>query len=526
MSNNRNKLPNRRQILKRGLTGAAGLAGTAMFGNGVNRADAQPGKKPNVIVFHTDDQDFNTLGCYGADVLTPYTDSLADGGVRFNRGYVTTGVCNAARYALVTGEYPSRCRTDAFRNQFRGVPTEPAFNTNLAEGQKTIASAMKSAGYKTGFVGKWHLGFDREGMKRYETSGVWGPAWQPSEDDVDPKDPKISAVLEHNHALQSECIKRFGFDYAEAIGGNPEGTRSRNLNYHNPEWVTEAAVNFINQNKDEPFFLYLNHTLHHIPHPQESLLIGDPRMSAGGYLDRAPDIMPPRREIFERVVKEGFRPETAYCTWMDEALGVVLRRLGELSLSDDTLIIFVADNNVPAKGTIYEDGVRVPFIVRFPGRVRGGQRSDRLVQNIDIAPTAMELAGARVPDGMHLDGASMMPMLTEERERIHDELFFEIGWSRACCTERWKYLALRYPESQKDTGWKYHGSALQPHQHNALLWHPAFYYPDQLYDMDIDPHEVVNYSTLPEYADVLADMKGRTRRWLRTFDNPFGEFTS
>ena len=211
---------------------------------------------------------------------------------------------------------------------------------------------------------------------------------------------------------------------------------------------------------------------------------------------------------------------------MDMALGVVLDRLGELAISDNTIIIYVADNNVPAKGTIYEDGVRVPFIVRYPNVVKGAQVTDRLVQNIDIAPTAFDLAGASIPIDMHLDGISMMPMLTGDQEKIHDELFFEIGWTRACCTERWKYLALRYPESQKDTGWKYHCAALKPHQHNALLWHPAFFYPDQLYDMDIDPHEVVNFSMAPKYADVLAEMKDRTKRWLRTFDSPFGEFTS
>ena len=517
----------RREILKRGIAGAAGLAGSALLTKGTPEASARSAQRPNIIIFHTDDQDFNTLGCYGYDVLTPHANALADRGVCFSRGYTPTGVCTASRFALVSGQYPSRCRTPSFRRRFpKDVPTEPSFNTRLADGQHTIASVMKEAGYTTGFVGKWDLGgFDGKRMKRYERSKQMAAAWRKTDDDVDPRDPEISSILEHNHAVKRDGIRKFGFDYAEAIGNNPESFGSRNLNYHNPEWITEAAINFINQSKDEPFFLYLNHTLHHIPHPQESLLIGDPRMTAGGYLDRAPDIMPPRREIFEHVIREGFRPETAYCTWMDEALGVVLDRLGELNLSDNTLVIFFSDNNVPAKGTIYEDGVRVPLIVRYPNRVRGSQKSDRLVQNIDFAPTLFDVGGATVPGDFHPDGVSMMPLLTGEREKIHDELFFESGWTRACCTERWKYLALRYPESEKDSGFKYHCRALKPHQHNALLWHPMFYNPDQLYDMNIDPHEVVNYSTLPEYAGVLDDMKDRTGRWLRTFDNPFGEFT-
>ncbi|MFC1607279.1 sulfatase [Candidatus Latescibacterota bacterium] len=530
MSDRYNRNPNRREALKQGLAGAAGLAGTSLLG-GLDRASAAPGKRPNVIIFHTDDQDFNTLGCYGYDVMTPNIDTLAGGGICFNRGYVTTGVCNAARYALVTGEYPSRCRTPAFKRMFpKDVPTEPSFNTNLAEGQETIASAVKRAGYKTGFVGKWHLGFDRDRMKRYERSKEMAPAWRASESDVDPKDPKINDVLVHNQQIKQECVKRYGFDYAAAVCNNPEGMGSRNLNVHNPEWVTEAAINFIDQSQDDPFFLYLNHTLHHIPHPQDSLLNGDPRVTEGGYLDRIPDVMPSRREIYERVVREGYRPETAYCTWMDEALGAVMNRLGELNISDNTLILFIADNNVPAKGTIYEDGVRVPLIARYPNMVRGAQRSAALVQNIDFVPTVFDLCGATAPDSMNIDGENMMPLLTGETDRIHDELFFEIGWTRGCCTDRWKYLALRHPESawkrrEKRGGIVYHGPALEPHQHNALLWHPMFFNPDQLYDMNVDPHETVDLSGRPEYANVLSDMKDRTGRWLRTFDNPFGEFT-
>ena len=106
MSNISEENPNRREMLKRGLAGVAGLAGAPLL-SGNNLAFTAPRQRPNFIVFHTDDQDFNTLGCYGADVMTPHTDALADSGICFNRGYVTTGVCNAARFALVTGQYPA-----------------------------------------------------------------------------------------------------------------------------------------------------------------------------------------------------------------------------------------------------------------------------------------------------------------------------------------------------------------------------------------------------------------------------------
>ena len=527
MSQSEKTTMKRREMLKRGIVGAAGLAGSVFLAQNATRTYAQPTNRPNIIIFHADDQDYDSLGCYGNDVLTPNADGLADAGIRFDRAYTPTGVCTASRYALVTGQYPSRCRTESFLKRFpKGVMTEPSFNTHLAPGQDCIASILKTAGYETGFVGKWDLGgFDGDRMQQYPRTKHWGGSWRELDDNADPSDPAVSAVLEHNHAVMSECVKRFGFDYAEAVHNNPESWGNRLMNYHNPEWVTQAAVDFIDRKRDKPFFLYLNHTLHHIPHPQESLLIGDPRMTLGGYLDRVPDIMPSRREIFEHVVREGFRPETAWCTWMDIALGVVLKRLAEHGISDNTLIIYFSDNNVPAKCTIYEDGVRVPMMLRYPALVKGGRHSKRLVQNIDFAPTVFDLAGAKVPADMTIDGKSMKPLMIEEDGKIHDELFFEIGWTRACCTERWKYLAVRYPKNMQDDKPKWHSNVLTNHQHHALLWHPAFHYPDQLYDLDIDPHEVVNYSTQPEYSNVLEDMKGRTKRWLRTFDNPFGEFT-
>ena len=536
MSSGSGRQISRRDMIRRGIAGAAGLAGSELTSGGLREASAQTHRRPNVIVFHTDDQDFNTIGCYGAEVMTPHFDSIANTGVLFSRGYVTTGVCMASRYALITGQFPSRCMHPRFLSEFpKNVPTEPAFNTPLAEGQDTIASVLQNAGYATGFVGKWNIGseyIDPSQRQKVPVANVWANAWKECDDDLDVRDPKITAMLQHNHDLQREGIKRFGFDYAECITTNPESYSSRTLNYHNPEWITDGALDFINQNSEQPFFLYLNHTLHHIPHPQESLLNGDPRVTTSGYLDRVPDCMAPRREIYERVIREGFSPETAYCTWMDDALGAVLNRLGELNLTDDTLIMLISDNNVPGKATIYEGGVNVPCLMKYPRRVEGGRRTGSLTQNTDFAPTIFDVCGVEAPASMRIDGASIMPMLTGERDRVHDDLFFEIGWTRAVCTEQYKYLAVRLSERGEKRRvskggafpWVYHGSALEPHQHHVLLWHPAFLYPDQLYDLNIDPNEVVNLSSNTDYNGVLDDMKGRMKRYCQSFDNPFGEF--
>ncbi|MFC1608071.1 sulfatase-like hydrolase/transferase, partial [Candidatus Latescibacterota bacterium] len=317
-----------------------------------------------------------------------------------------------------------------------------------------------------------------------------------------------------------------------AITDNPEAWQSRALNYHNPEWVTSAALDFIDQNQDEPFFLYINQTLHHIPHPQESIFNGDPRMTHEGYLDQVPDCMPPREEIVAKVKAAGFSEHTAYCTWLDEALGAVMRKLGEHGISDDTLFIYLSDNNVPAKTTLYEGGVRVPMVIRYPRAVPGGRVSESLAQNLDFAPTMFSAAGITPPGDMHLDGADLMPLLAGDSEKIHEELFFESGWSRAVCTERWKYLALRFSEAAEKRRlakggqfpWVYHTGALEPHQHHVMLWRPAFFEPDQLYDMHVDSDEIVNLSNKHKYAGILSDMKGRIGNWLRTFDHPYAEF--
>ncbi|GAI42399.1 unnamed protein product, partial [marine sediment metagenome] len=214
----------RREALLHGLTGAAALTGGAMLLQGSREAEGQAPKRPNIIIFHTDDQDFNTVGCYGYDVLTPHIDGLAGNGVRFNRGYVCTGVCMASRYGLITGQFPSRCPHPNFQRAYpKNVMTEPFFNTHLSVGQHNIASVMKSAGYKTGVVGKWGIGgVDRSALNKLERSSFWARAWRTMADDVNPRDPKVSDILAESHEQQVKDIKRFGFDYAVGITDNPE----------------------------------------------------------------------------------------------------------------------------------------------------------------------------------------------------------------------------------------------------------------------------------------------------------------
>ncbi|MFC1552878.1 sulfatase [Candidatus Latescibacterota bacterium] len=525
----------RREMLKRGLTGAAGIGGLS-FLESCDSVSAQK-RLPNVILIQTDDQNFDTLGCYGADVHTPNFDRLAREGVRFNRAYTTSAVCVASRYGCMTGQFPSRCLHPQFTRAYPdGVQTEPSFNTPLLNDLPNLANVLQNAGYRTGMVGKWHLGSgtaktpkERGELPLPITRDLLS-TWVKGESNIDPADPEIDTILEHNYAVNREEIKSCGFDYAESFyRTNPEGFQDWTLNFHNMEWIAQGALDFIGNEKDNPFFLYMNTTLHHIPHPQTSLLQGDPRITPAGYLDKAPDCMPPREEVMARVERAGFAPETAYCTWLDDAIGAVTNKLSELNIADDTLIIIISDHQTPAKGTIYEGGVNAPCIIKWANGIPAGQVCGGLAQNLDFTPTIFEACGVEKPANMMLDGKSLLPMLTGKTPAVHDELFFELGWTRAVCTLDMKYLALRYPESALERARtrkkpNYHAATLEPHQHNVLLWHPAFWEPDQLYNLSSDPDEVVNLADDPEYADEFRDLQGRLIRWLATFgDHPFGE---
>jgi arylsulfatase A-like enzyme len=195
--------------------------------------------------------------------------------------------------------------------------------------------------------------------------------------------------------------------------------------------------------------------------------------------------------------------------------------------------MYISDNNIRAKATIYEGGVRVPMIIRYPRIAPGGRSTGSLAQNLDFAPTMFAAAGVTPPAEMRLDGVNLMPLLSGDRASVHEELFFESGWTRAVCTDRWKYLALRFSgaaERQRlaksgQFPWVYHTASLEPQQHNVMLWRPAFFEQDQLYDLNVDSDEIVNLSNKQQYSGVLGDMKGRLGRWLHTFDHPYAEFT-
>jgi arylsulfatase A-like enzyme len=201
--------------------------------------------------------------------------------------------------------------------------------------------------------------------------------------------------------------------------------------------------------------------------------------------------------------------------------------------------VYLSDQGKKNKASVYEGGVRIPFMVRWKGKIKPGQKCDELVQTIDIAPTVFDACGATRPVEMDLDGMNLMPLLTGRETKWRDTLFMELGCTRAVCTKRWKYIALRYPEGvmEKIESGKtdelplYYKLRNYPYHYcnPTFDWNAEkqkhYFDLDQLYDLEKDPEEQVNLAKDPAFKDRLEEMKERLKKFLVTFpDRPFGEF--
>ncbi len=474
--------------------------------------------RPNILFILTDDQNPDTLGCFGGKVLTPTLDRLCREGVKFTRAYTSSSVCTPSRYTCMTGQYASRCATHRFMKAHPpGTPSNVGFNVQVEPGRWNVAQVLRAHGYRTGFVGKWHTG---------------GPAFVPIPSDADLHDPEVAKKLEENQRRLCDYIRQVGFDYAASVyRGNLADHKLDALIYHNMEWATKGALDFLNQADDRPFFLHLCTTLQHSPAPNQSIG-GDPTMTPAGHLPAPLNVQTPRASIAARLKQAGVAGNMGHATWLDDGIAAVVQRLADLGKLDNTVILFFSDNaTLGGKGTCYDGGARTPCFLWGKGRIPGGQVCDRLVQNIDFVPTIFELAGVRPPAEMRIDGSSLIPLVTSSQAKWREELFLEIGHTRAVCTPRWKYIALRYPSgvqqklSDRTLGRPaYHMDVSLNLQEMALKRHPGYWDADQLYDLEADPEERVNLIRDPQHARTVEDLRGRLKDWLVGFERPFGEF--
>ncbi len=403
---------------------------------------------PNLIVIYTDDHGWPDLGAAGIydDLKTPHLDALAASGVRATNGYVTAPQCVPSRAGLLSG-----------RSQNRFGLESNAESTAGFDAQVTIADRLKKAGYATGQVGKWHLGPN----PRIVDHGF---------DDVYAKN--ANHPCHANFTLEGETIPMQMVD---------DGL------YH-LDACSRAALAFIDRHADDPFFLYLAYRAPHVP-------LDAPKK----YLDRFPGEMPERR-----------RQALAMISAMDDGVGAIVADLEQRGLTGKTLIFFIGDNGAPLKihkedapgggpgwdgslnepmngekGMLSEGGIRVPFLVSWPGTIPGGQVYDEPVWSLDVAATANALAGR--PADPALDGVDLVPFFTGENSGApHEEL-------------RWRWVAQ---------------SAIRRGKWKLLRGGDREY----LYDLVADPEE--KHDLRSAHPDVAADLRARLVSWTDELQPP------
>jgi len=504
-------------------------------------------EKPNIILVVADDisRSLCTFLPEGRDKsLMPTLERLAEEGVVLDNMHSPSPVCTPSRFAILTGNFPSRARNHAFiqRTQHDGQ-TVVEFNTYIIPGETTLPQLLRQAGYTTGAVGKNHA-IEVEGFKRlpYKTA-------------LDA--PGVKERLAKNAEVLKAAFQAAGFDYAERLYfGNPDADGIKPLAAHNQEWVTEGALDFIEQNKDAPFFLYMATTIPHGPFEPERSWRNTNSITPEGILDEIPAVQSPRETIDQRLEKAGITGwNTAPVLWLDDAMTAIVDKLEALHIADHTIIIFLSDHGTEGKGGAYNGGTHTAALIWKKGGFPVASNTESELELTDLAPTILDWAGADY-HGTTLDGVNFAPILNGQTNKIHDSLYFEMGYGRAVMKDGFKYLALRYPAFAKHMSIEERRKRLE--ENNAILaargrpipstdpmvpfshlflipggndvdqvavqHYPAFSDKDQLYDLTRDPDEQHNLASDPVYTNRLAIMKKELDKYVRMLPGTFGEF--
>ena len=426
--------------------------------------------QPNIVVIMADDLGWRDLHCYGNEQIdTPFLDQLAAEGMRFTDAYAAAPVCSPTRAAMMTGLAPARLR---LTNHAPGNPDgfalpgsdlqEPETVRHLALSYTTIAERLSAAGYATGHVGKWHLSY---------------------------VNPRGSAQLDQRELYP----EKQGFDVN--IGGNSSGgppsyfspyrnpaLKDGEVGEYLPQRLADEAMNFVRSHRGRPFFLNWWPFSVHYPMQAPDELIAKYRQ---------------RQEVKDPVY-------AAMIEGMDAAIGRFLKQLDEAGLRDNTLILFKSDNggysgdNRPLrgfKGTLYEGGLRVPWIVRWPGRVPAGSICATPVISTDCYPTLLEAAGVQPVPGSTLDGRSLIPLFEQKPGFDRDAIFFHYP---------------NYAFHKKNRL----GSAMRARDFKLIT-----YYDNgelELYRLSSDIGEEVNLSQ--QHPEIVRQLKDKLDAWLRQTD--------
>lgn len=380
------------------LTSAVACCTLALFPGGI-MAQQAPQRKPNIVVIMADDLGYGDLGCYGSrEIRTPHLDGLARRGVRLTDAYANAAVCSPTRAALITGRYPQRAGFDwviDYGETTRGLAATP----------NSLPRLLKNAGYRTGLVGKWHLGYRDE----------WGPN---------------AHGFSHFFGFLAADIDYYAHTEANGEPGVYENTQPAKAEGYFTDVIAEHAAGFVKAGGGEPFFLLASFNAPHWPF-------------------QPPDAPDDVRNSKTYGPRTGTRADyVKMVERLDAGIGRILTALADAKLESDTLVIFFSDNggerlsdNGPlfhGKYTLWEGGIRVPAIVCWPGVIAAGGESPQPVITTDITASILAAAGAAIPESPALDGENVLPILAGQA-KPRERTFF---W-RVPTPERNRYVKLR-----------------------------------------------------------------------------------
>jgi len=420
---------------------------------------AEGSRPPNFVVIFIDDMGYGDVGCFGAEGYeTPNIDRLAAEGTRFTDFYAASSVCTPSRAALMTGCYPQRVSLPHVLG--------PNANIGISDSEQTIAQVLKPLGYATACYGKWHLGHHPQFLPtRHGFDDYFG---LPYSNDMTPTDPQNPRSRPNLPLVEGE----------RTIAHDPDQTQLTT-------WYTERAVRFIEQNTDRPFFLYLPHSMVHVP-----LFVSDKFKGKS------------KRGLFGDVVME-----------VDWSVGQIVSTLKRLGLDKNTLVLFCSDNGPwlsygdhagsagplrEGKGTTFDGGQREPTILWWPGRIPGGRTCHEPVSTIDVLPTFARLAGASLP-GHQIDGKDIWPVIAGEpgAKSPHEAFFYYQGWAlEAVRSGKWK---LHFPHGYRTLSGRPGGVDGVPAKYDQAKTDLA------LYDLENDVGE--QHNVADQHADVVARLE-------------------
>ncbi|MCB1066381.1 MAG: sulfatase [Verrucomicrobiae bacterium] len=439
------------------------------------KAKEEKETRPNLILIIADDMAWDDSTPYGhPSIRTPNLQKLAEAGMRFDNAFLTISSCSPSRSSIITGRYPHNTGAEELHWP---VPAE----------QITFVEKLKEAGYWTGAAGKWHLGdairdrFDE--IREVDTSGFQLPTGKAGQEG------KFVETLEGE--AQSGCV-----DWVPMLQERP---------------------------KDKPFFLWLAALDPHRDYSEN--IIENPakpeEIRLAPYHPDTPEVRADYGLYYDEISR------------LDKYVGKVVEEIEEQGLTDNTLILFFSDNGRPFprdKTTVYDSGIKTPWIVKWPARVKAGSACKRLVSSVDIAPSLLSLAGIK-DRGNSFEGRDFSSLLTNPDEPIREFIYAEKNWHdfedhvRAVRNERYKYIFNAYPdlpqtpsadsarsptfEAMKALRAK---GQLLPHQRAPFLTpRPS----EELYDTIDDPHELKNLAMDPRHAVVLETMRAAFNTWKK-----------